>query len=234
MHRRTGGPRALLLLSTVLAGAAPLLSPAGASAAVRVYHSVADDGEPATSAVALAPAQAGALHLWVESTGAPSSDPAARCANGDGAEICGLLLDLRATGTLSFTSFTADPGADIVHTLAPDRLRLNQLDPIAPVVGRRRLGSLQVVATPASCASTCEVAVAGAQAAGAALQVFATELATPSPTWMTVPEPAVAPAMAAAALLAAQVVRHRAGRVRGVRRRGPRVSERPPPPASLH
>lgn len=136
MQRGSGGIFARLLLATALAGAAPLLGPVDATAAVRVYPSVADDGEPAKSAVTIEPAQAGALHLRVESTGAPSSDPGARRANGDGAEVCGLLPDLRATGTLAFTSFTADPGADVVHALAPDRLRLNQLDPIAPGVGR--------------------------------------------------------------------------------------------------
>jgi hypothetical protein len=55
--------------------------PAGVTAAVRVDHGMADDGEPATRAFTIAPAQTGALHRWVESAGAPSSDPAARFAS---------------------------------------------------------------------------------------------------------------------------------------------------------
>ena len=109
-----------------------LLWSASPAAATQVFHSGADDG--------VASAQIGAadgkqLFLYIDG-GAVASAPGAACMDGLGDEVCGFDLELLAQGGLSLTSFTPDPGADIMIDLNGAILRVNGLDSLAPTARR--------------------------------------------------------------------------------------------------
>jgi len=129
--RRVGAVlRALLVLTLWLA-------PWSAFAAPVVYHSPADDGAPGTGSIpAGAPAT---LHLYVDpGSVASTSFP---CERGDGDELCGYVLTLRAEGGLALGG-VAVPGDGAAH-VAGDELRIVGGDPVG-ALGPIELGDVEV------------------------------------------------------------------------------------------
>ena len=220
--RRDGAPWALPILGLLLI--AVLARPADAE--VVVFHSELDTGVPSTTQVLIEPDSTRSLFLYVESIGSASSDPDARCQDGDGAEVCALQLALEASGSVSFTAFTPEAGRDVVSHLAPGEFRLNFLDPIAPVPGLVRLGELEIEAGPTSCASGCEVRVATSRVVDASLRAFDGGLATSTAVWVTVPEPSLGSLLASGGLALAALCAHRR---RGGRRKARSIARRARP-----
>lgn len=207
----------LTLLSLLVASA-----PAKLSAAPLLFHSPDDAGNALTTADVIAEGTTRSLYLYARSDGPASTDPARVCVDGNGAEMCGVGIALAASGTLTFDSFTPEPGASIVFHLAPTTFRLNEIDAIGPVVGTRRLGVLNVSAASASCASDCEVTLEESVFVGADLSEI--ELPAASAALLTVPEPdrgllLMAGGLALAALAQTSRMRRR-GRAQGGRLSG--------------
>jgi CubicO group peptidase (beta-lactamase class C family) len=143
--------------------------------AAQVFHSPNDDGVPGSGQV---PPGSPSVFLYLDG-GPAASAPGTACNDGTGDEVCGFDLELTGVGGVTFTSFDADPGADLLVNLGASSVRINGLDPVAPGVGPQRLGQLFLSA------SSGEVELTTAETVGADLSSETLS----AQTLVTVPEP---------------------------------------------
>jgi hypothetical protein len=163
--------RGLRLLGCMLAlGSSPAL-------AAQVFHSPNDDGLPGSGQIPSGGVQS--VLLYIDGGGAISI-PGRACNDGTGDEICGFDLELTALAGLSFDSFTADSGADLMVNFSAGSIRINGIDAVGPGIGPQRIGELLVNAVDGG-----EVELTGGETLGADLA--SENLATM--TLVTVPEP---------------------------------------------
>ena len=126
------------------------------------------------------------LDLWYR-PGATSTAVGTACLDGDGDEICGITMEIQATGALSLDDFTENVASDLVYNFSPpSTLKINRLngtvgdDADVPI----RLGSLDIIAG----IGTGNIAVATtSEATGASLQT----LSVVDNGTIAVPEPGV-------------------------------------------
>jgi len=167
-HRRLERSAAAAFLALLLSG--PSLG------ATSVYHSPKDDGLPG-SVVPTGGVQT--LYLYLD--GGPSaSAPGSACDVGNGDEVCGFDLEITGLNGLTLSSFTADPGADLLVNFSPAALRLNGLDSQSPTPGPQRIGALSVDAVVGGAVELTSGEVVGADLASEVLV---------AQTLATVPEP---------------------------------------------
>jgi len=173
--RRDGGRWALpgIILGSALV-LALLASPVLGD---QVFHSPGDDGVPGAGAIPEGGVQP--VHLYVDGGSSPSA-PGRACNDGTGDEVCGFDLELSGQSGLTFSSFAADPGADLLVNFSSGSLRINGIDAVAPSTGPQRIGTLHVNAV-----SGGEVALSSGETIGADLSsevlVAQTLVAVPEP-----------------------------------------------------
>lgn len=157
------------LLAAVLVSSPALSQP--------FFHSPNDDGLPGAGVIPEGGVQS--VYLYVDG-GSGASAPGRACNDGAGGEVCGFDLELSGLGGLTFSSFVADPGADLLVNFGAGTLRINGIDAVAPGAGPQRIGELLVNA-----ATGGEVELSSAETIGADLSsdVLAVQ------TLVTVPEP---------------------------------------------
>jgi hypothetical protein len=172
-----------------------------------LFHSPLDDGAVATTPLILEDGGWGSLNLYLQTSGAASSDPSKVCVSAEGGEICGVSLTLTASGALYFMSFLPEPSANVVYRVTGSSFRANILDSVAPTVGTHRYGTLDLVALPGSCPTgACVVTVESAEVIEADLGVSTATFATGSAIIASVPEAPRGIGLVAGCLLLAALV----------------------------
>jgi hypothetical protein len=148
-----------------------------ALAVTSVYHSPNDDGLPGSTEVPAGGVQS--VYLYIDG-GAVASGVGSACNDGQGDEVCGYDLELTALSGLTFSSFDADVGADLLVNFSASSMMVNGLDTQSPTPGPHRIGELLVNA-----AAGGEVELTSGEVVGADLgsEILSTT------TLVTVPEP---------------------------------------------
>ena len=172
------------------------------AAAADLYYSPGDDGVPAGGAPTIAPGGTQPVPIWIDG-GAAASAPGTVCDTGAGDEVCGFVATLTATGSVTFDSFVADGGADVVARQTPTSLVINGLDPVSPTPGPQRIGVINVNTGSDGSVERTSTEVIGADLGSAAL---ATQ------TLVNVPEPGALAAWTAGLGLLSMLARRRAAR----------------------
>jgi len=159
-----------------------------------VFHSPADDGQPAAGAPTIPEGGTQSVHLYVDG-GATASAPGSACDTGVGDEVCGFTVTLTGLSGLTISSFTPDGGADLVVNQSAGQIVINGLDPVSPTPGPQRIGELSVNAVTSG---AVELTSGEVIRADLGLEVL------PTQTLVSVPEPTeMALWIAGASLLAA-------------------------------
>lgn len=178
---------------------------AAAAAPPVVYHSPAMNGDNPGTPYDITNVT-DTLDLWYR-PGATSTATGTACLDGDGDEICGITVEIQASGAVTLDNFSEHVASDLVYNFSPPTLTINRLNGTdgddADVA--IRLGSLDVSAG----IGTGDISlVAGeSEATGAALQT----LAVNDNGMIAVPEPRVVIGLAVAALVLVGLTRHRLG-----------------------
>lgn len=122
---------------TALAGAPPA-----------VFHSPSDDGWPHPVEFQIGAAGLHTLRLYLATGAAASLLGEQICVDGSGDELCGVQLDVEASGGIDIVSFTADPAlaAELVwNQVDAKTLRINRVTATSGAdFGTLRLGELVV------------------------------------------------------------------------------------------
>ncbi len=191
------GPRWLeagLLLLLAAVGTSP------ARADVTIYHSPGDDGAP-PNATPIMTNVSETFYLYLDLSGNTSSQSGVACEDGDGAEICGWEVGLRAGPAVRFDSFVPTPG--VVSFLEDARhLRANGINAVTPSVEPARIGALTITRTK----STGGTVAARASAVAADLTVKT--VAATTVVVVAAPEPRVALMQIVALALVIAMRRH--------------------------
>jgi hypothetical protein len=135
-----------LTLATVLSGIA------GAEA--MVYHSAADDGSVPAVVPTLPSSGPEWIHLYVDADGTAVTITGSPCQDGDGDELCGFQVSLRAGAGTEILDFV--PAGAVYHTLAGGTLHANAIDPIAPDTAAMKVGDLLVQSTSPATGGTID------------------------------------------------------------------------------
>ncbi len=178
-----------------------LALPALAASPPVVFHSPADDGVNPGTPYVLAP---GVQTLFLYAAPGPKSSLAGEtvCQNGTGDEMCGLLVELLATGDVTLGTFVPDGGADlVVNPVSNARLLFEWQNAVTGASAPVRLGALTVSMTSNG---TVELGPDSASL-GAILQQGPAASNAP----IAMPEPSGGLAFAAGALLLLGLARRR-------------------------
>ena len=101
------------------------------------------------------------MYLYID--GGPSvSGAGGACNEGQGDEVCGYDLEFTGQNGLTFSSFNADVGADLLVNFSASSMKLNGLDTESPTTGPHRIGELLVNANSAGIVELTSGEVVGA------------------------------------------------------------------------
>jgi hypothetical protein len=161
----------------LVAIAAGLQASAVVSAAPVVYHSPGDDGnDPGAPATVSEPSDI--LYLYLDA-GPSASASGTECNTGSGDEICSWQISLLASGNISITGFTPDPGMDVVSKQTATSLIANGVHATTGRLGPTRIGELQLAVSGSGSLDLSEGVIVGANLT----------LKSVSPTALALPEP---------------------------------------------
>ncbi len=117
------------------------------SAVPVLYHSPADDGALAASAIPVETAAPGVtLFLYLDGGALPTSTGTI-CQDGDGDELCGWEWMLYANGAATIDAFTPDPAQDLVFRATSGQVAAIGGDAVSGQSGPVRLGTLDLSVT---------------------------------------------------------------------------------------
>jgi hypothetical protein len=142
-----------------------------------LFHSPVDDGVSVGTPTIIAPGDS-TLHVYVDGGETPST-LGKPCNDGDGDELCKVLVEIIPSGTAELLDFHP-MSSDIRFVLEPDRLRVLSGDALRGDLGPTKLGDLMVRAS-----SGDTLAVTEGEAVGASLDA----LSIPKGPLVVVPEP---------------------------------------------
>ena len=157
---------------------------------VRVYATYGPTDRGPGGPIGLAPTESVELSLWASGGELPSAQTV--CVDGTGDEICGLDVQIVATGGFEITGFVGNPTFDtgparlpfVVSPLPATSFSFNSFDLGTPTPAHRWIGSF-VVSAP-SLAAGAQISVSG-EAVGANLEIRSILAET-----LIVPEPGLA------------------------------------------
>lgn len=198
-ERGPARPARLVLLVSVSLSLGVLSATAGAA---QLFHSPADDGQPAVGPPTIAEGGVRSVYLYVDD-GAVASLPGSSCHDGLGDEVCGYSVTLSGLGGLTIAAFTADVAADVLVNQGAGSIVINGLDPVSPTPGPKRIGELQVNAATGGSLELTNGEVIGADLGSEILA---------QGTLVTVPEPGASPMLVSGVLLLRALARRRAPR----------------------
>jgi hypothetical protein len=121
-----------------------------------LYHSPAGDGAPpASPPPTLATTGPEWLNLYVDRSAGGATATGVPCEDGEGEEVCGWEVVLKATPGAAFEAFSPSDGVEFV--LTPTEFKANGLSAVAPGTDPLLLGYLGVESTDALTGGTISV-----------------------------------------------------------------------------
>jgi hypothetical protein len=157
-------------------------TPAEAFAADPIlFHSPADDGASSGATTSIEPGDS-TLHLYIDGGPTPSMSGAA-CDDGDGDELCKVLVEIAPTGSAELLDFHAE-SIDTRFLLESNRLRVLSGDALRGDLGPTKVGDLVLRASSGDTVSIVK---------GEAVDASLDSLSMPNGPFVVVPEPGRTP-----------------------------------------